>query len=70
MRMKLQLGERDVDVALNHAIIIMPNDNREWGKRLIMIMMMVTVDRVLNITVSTPLCQNTLPGNMYAHPES
>lgn len=64
------MGERDVDVALNHAIIIMPNDNRERGKWLIMIMMMVTVDRVLNISVSTPLCQNTLPENMYAHPES
>ncbi|CAB1456268.1 unnamed protein product [Pleuronectes platessa] len=34
------------DGALNHAIIIIPNDNREWGKWLIMIMMMETVDSV------------------------
>ncbi len=45
--------------ALNHAIIIMPNDNREWGKWLIMIMMMETVDSVLSVSVCTLMCVKT-----------
>lgn len=51
--------------AINHAIIIMPNDNRVWGKCLVMIMMMKTVYSVREC-VHTPVCQNTLPKYMYA----